>query len=242
MKIIKYQKLKNGKYEILLENGEKLKVFEDIILKENLLWKKEIANQEDLMQKNNQYAIMDTALKRIAHHVESKKSLSDYLSKKGYCAEDIQNVLQELMMKGYLDDTYYAKCYINDHINLSNDGPLKIINHLESMKISKDIYLPFLDGKDNIWQEKIQAYIAKNLKSNKKSLYIFKNKMLINLVNLGYEKEMVNAFLNQVKLENSEELKKQAEEKIRLKLSKKYAGSELEYKIKEKLYQKGFFE
>ena len=40
MKIIKYKKKTDGKYEIILENNDKINLYEDIILKEDLLWKK----------------------------------------------------------------------------------------------------------------------------------------------------------------------------------------------------------
>ena len=66
--------------------------------------------------------------------------------------------------------------------------------------------------------------------------------MLINLVNLGYDKEMINGCLNKISIDNLDELKNIEKEKIRKKLSRKYTGDELERKIKEKLFQKGFFE
>ena len=65
--------------------------------------------------------------------------------------------------------------------------------------------------------------------------------MLINLINLGYDREMINECLNNIKIDNQDELKKKEEEKIRKKLERKYQGDELERKIKEKLYQRGFF-
>ena len=242
MKIIKYKKVGSGKYELELENREKVKLYEDIILKENLLWKKEIDDIEDLLKKNSQYEIYDVALKRISNHVESKKGIYNYLIKKGYDAKRINEIIDKLTRNGYLNDAYYAKCYINDHLHLSNDGPLKIKKHLEEVDITADIYNDYLEIDDKIWIERIQKYLDKSLKTNKKSMYLFKNKMLVNLVNLGYERDMINDCLSNITFNNQNELKKKEEEKIRLKLSKKYEGSELERKIKEKLYQKGFFE
>ena len=36
MKIAKYKKLKNNIYEVTLENNDKIKLYEDVILKEKL--------------------------------------------------------------------------------------------------------------------------------------------------------------------------------------------------------------
>ena len=38
MKIDKYKKLRNGKYELIMENGEGIQLYEDTILKYNLLF------------------------------------------------------------------------------------------------------------------------------------------------------------------------------------------------------------
>ena len=242
MKIIKYKKLQNGKYEIELDNNEKIKIYEDVILKENLLWKKEIDNLDDLLKKNNDYEIEDIAMKRLSHHVESVNGMKNYLKKKGYEDEIITKVINKLTEKNYLNDNYYAKCYVLEHINLTNDGPLKIKKHLDELEINYNDYSEYLNIDNNIWYERIKKYLDKQQKVNKKSIYIFKNKMLINLINLGYEKEMINECLNNISISNQNELKEKEKEKIRIKLSRKYSGDELERKIKEKLYQKGFFE
>ena len=242
MKIIKYNKLKNNKYEIILENNEKIKVYEDVILKENLLWKKEIDDIDKLLEKNKDYEIEDTALKRLSHHVESINGMRDYLIKKGYSNESVSNLIDKLINKGFLNDNYYAKCYITNQINLSNDGPLKIKKHLDDLEINEDIYNEYLDMDSNIWCERIKKYLDKQIKLNKKSIYVFKNKMLINLINLGYDRGLINECLSHISIDNQDELRKKEEEKIRKKLERKYSSEELERKIKEKLYQKGFFE
>ena len=241
MKIIKYKKVGSNKYELILDNNEKIKLYEDVILKENLLWKKEIDDLDNLLKINSEYEIYDIAIKRISSHVESKKGMYDYLNKKGYDNKNILETIDKLINMGYLNDNYYAKCYISDHLNLSVDGPKKIIKHLEDMEIDYNDYYEYLEYDDEFWKERINHYLEKQLKVNKKSLYIFKNKMLINLINLGYDKELINSCLNNITIDNQDELKEKEREKIRIKLERKYTGDELERKIKEKLYQKGFF-
>ncbi len=242
MKIIKYNKINGNKYEVYLENNEKIKLYEDVILKEELLLKKEIDDISKILVINSQYEIYDVSLKYLNHHVISIKGMKDYLLKKNYVEEDINNTIDKLIKNGYLNDSYFAKCYINDKINLTNDGPLKIIKYLEDNNIEREVYSEILDKDDEIWSSRIKKYLEKQVKLNKKSSYYFKNKMMVNLINLGYEKEMINSLLNNITIDNQEELKNIEKEKIRKKLEKKYSGNELERKIKEKLYQRGFFE
>ena len=242
MKINKYKKLKSNKYEVILENDEKIILYEDVILKEELLLKKEIDNLDRITKINEEYDVFETALRYLNHHVMSTKGMCEYLKKKNFDLQSIDKTIDNLKCKGYLNDEYYAKCYISDHINLSNDGPYKIIKHLEELDINSSIYAEYLSKYNHTWKDRIEKYINKNLKTNKKSTYFFKNKMLVNLINLGYDKEMINESLSHIKIDNLDELKNIEKEKIRKKLSRKYTGDELERKIKEKLYQKGFFE
>lgn len=242
MQISKYKKLKNNIYEVTLENDEKIKLYEDVILKEDLLLTKEITDLKRITVINNKYEVYDVALKYLNHHVMSIKGMKEYLSKKKYNEKDINETIDKLIKNGYLNDSYYAKCYISDHINLSNDGPYKMIKHLEELDINSSIYAEYLSKYNDIWKDRIEKYINKNLKTNKKSSYYFKSKMLINLINLGYDKEMINDCLSKVTIDNLDELKEKEKIKIRKKLERKYSGDELERKIKEKLYQKGFFE
>ena len=242
MKIIKYHKLNTYQYEVVLDNNERIKLYEDVILSEELLLKGYIDDLEKILLINKKYEVYEVALNYLNHHVMSIKGINDYLKKKGYSEEDIENTITRLVDNHYLDDNYYAKCYINDKVHLTNDGPLKIMHHLEENGIYSEIYEELMEQYHDIWQDKIIKYVDKQIRLNKKSNYYFKNKMLVNLMNLGYEREMINQVLNHVNIDNQDELKIKEEEKIRKKLSLKYSGEELERKIKEKLYQRGFFE
>ena len=242
MKIIKYQKLNGNKYNVYLDNGEKIKLYEDVIIKESLLLKKEIDDIDGLIELNSKYEIYEISLRYISTKIRSIKEMNDYLLKKGYSEIDINNTIDKLIKKGYLNDDYYSKCYISDRMNLSNDGPLKIKKHLEELEIPYPVYSKYLkDFNYSLQKEKVSDYINKKLKSNRKSRYMFKNSMIVNLVNLGYDKELVNECLYHVYVDDKDNLAKE-KEKIRKKLEKKYSGDELEYKIKQKLYQKGYFE
>lgn len=242
MKIIKYKKISSSKYEIILENNEKIKLYEDVILEEELLLKGVIEDINNILEINKKYEIYDISLKYLSKHLVSYKSMKDYLLRKNYLEQDVLSTLKKLQEKGFLNDLYFAKCYINDHVKLTNDGPYKIKRYLEDNNISSDIYEELLHNYDYLWYEKIHKYIEKQLKVNKKSSYYFKNKMVINLISLGYDKEMINDCLSKIKLDNEEDLREKMILKIRKKLARKYSGDELEKKIKEKLYQQGFFE
>ena len=56
----------------------------------------------------------------------------------------------------------------------------------------------------------------------------------------GYSKEYFIDVLNSLNSKNSQELIEKEKNKLMQKLERKYAGKELEFQVKRKLYQKGF--
>ena len=68
---------------------------------------------------------------------------------------------------------------------------------------------------------------------------MLKNKIMTDLINLGYDKSDIVDVLNS-KTINDDEARNREYEKIKRSLEKKYSGDVLEYKIREKLYRKGF--
>ena len=203
MKIIKYKKLPGNKYKITLDNNDII-LYEDIIIKNMILLKKEIKENE----------------------------LKQYLEK----------IILNLTKEGYLNDDYFTKCYINDSINLKNIGPNKIIHELEKLGIDKSIIDKNIKVfTSSIEEEKIKKIIDKKVKTNKnKSVYNLKNNIKLNLINQGFNVEIIDKNINNINFDETSIYEKEYN-KLYNKLSKKYTSYELEQKIKQKLYQKGLF-
>jgi len=244
MKIERYTKLKNGQYKLNLDNNTNILLHEDLILKHELLIYKEI-NEEDidkLLEENTSYIAYDLALSYLKVKMRSKKEMKDYLSKKQVNNELINIAIKKLEEQGYLNDSIYAKYFISDKINLSNDGPYKIKESLSKLGISEDIILESMKSFDrDLETYRIKKLIEKQIKINhNKSEYLLKQKMINYLVNLGYTKELIVSLINDISVDD-EDIKKKEYDKLYNKLSKKYSGKELEYKMKQKMYQKGFY-
>ena len=60
MKIVKFKKTGKSKYKLYLENNQTLSLYEDIIIKHNLILKKEIDNNEinKLVKENINYLFL----------------------------------------------------------------------------------------------------------------------------------------------------------------------------------------
>ena len=89
--------------------------------------------------------------------------------------------------------------------------------------------------------ERIDKIVNKLLKSNKsRGGYVLRTKIFNDLMNLGYTKEYINIVLNDKNYDNSDIYKKEYD-KLLKKYSKKYSGNELDYRVKQALYQKGLY-
>ena len=242
MKITKYKKIRN-KYRVYFEDSSSVDLYEDIILKHSLLLKKEVTKKqlEIIVNDNKKEEIYDVSLKYISIKMRSKKEIKDYLKRKEYDDIDIKNTISRLEKNNLINNKEYARAYIIDRINLSNDGPNKIKKDLIHEGIEEEVINQYIDKIDyDELYNKLDRLIDKKIISYKKySGEKLKYKILVFFINLGYNKDIIERILNNKDLTNSEQGLIEYK-KLFNKYSKKYEGYELENIIKQKLYQKGF--
>jgi regulatory protein len=243
VRIDKIEKLPSGKYKLFFENGEKLITYDDVILKNNLLFHKEISDDvyQALMGDTSYYGIYNDCLKYIGKRIRSEKEIREYLMKKELKEDTILKIVSELKKNGFIHDGRFAKAFVSDKIYLSNMGPNRIRKELEELGVSDDIIESSMDEiKSEDVYEHLNKIILKKIKSNHKySRSILKEKILSSCMDLGYEKSMIVSIFDSLYQEDKDILYKESE-KIRNKLSRKYSGDELNYQLVAKLYQKGF--
>ena len=244
MKIIKFTKKRDGMYSLLLEDDDTILVHEDLILKYGLLMHKEI--DDDLRDKiegeNLNYTAKTVALKYITTRFRSEKEVREHLNKKGVDKDIINIVVDSLKKDNYINDELFCEMFINDKITLTLEGPGKIVKELNDLGIHSNIISEKMIKYDEyIEKEKINKIIEKQIKSNhNKSNYILKNKIHSYLTSNGFSSSLSLECLNNTSFNNDKDLAKKEYEKLYKKYKDKYSDSELEYVIKQKMYQKGF--
>ena len=173
MKIIKYEKSKKNKYKVYLENGDFIELYEDIILKYELLLKKNIDDIEKLKKENDDYKLYIKTLEYINKRIRCESEIRIYLKKYTSNLSLIDEIVKKLHDKKLLDDKLYIKSYINDKINFTNDGPIKIKKNLIALELDAFLIDDLLEiFNEKLEFERIENYVNKNLKTNKKSLYL----------------------------------------------------------------------
>ncbi len=241
MKIKKIKKI-GSKYKLILDNDEEITTYEEVILKNGLLYDKNITEKEreKIISDTAYYLSYHKALNMINRRLRSEYEIIKELRKNELSNKDIEKITDELKKINLINDEAYAKAYTNDKINLSLDGPHKIRKNLEEHKIEEKYINQAIANIDKeILYNHIDKIINKKVKNNTKyTAYMLKQKIINYLVNLGYDRIMIIERLENIKIENKN-LEREMD-KIYNKLKTKYNGDQLIYKLKNKLYTKGF--
>ena len=198
MEIVKYEKKGNSNYLIYLSDGRKIKINEEVILKYKLLYKKEIDEflLSEIIQDNNNYDIYNKCVKYISVRIRSKYEIIEFMKRKGVSVELINEVVDKLIKNKLIDDDIYTKAYIHDKLQFSTMGPNRIKGELEKQGIDNNIISKYIyDIDDKLIDDKINKQINKIIKSTKNKSNI-KNKIYMNLNNLGYSYDMIMRNIN----------------------------------------------
>lgn len=240
MEIKKFKKLKNNIYELELDNGSLVKLYDDVIVKYSLLINKRIDNKllDEITKYNTSLDAYYLSLKYISKKLRCEKEIEKYLTKLEFNKEIIDKTISKLNKDGYLKHDIYIKSYINDVYNFNNYGPDKIKFNLRKLGFNLNEIEPYLEDKD--FRSKAIKIIDKKVKANHKlSNYMLKQNISNYLINLGYSRDIFYDYLDAVKVNNKDVLVKDANIFIK-KYSKKYENRELLYFVKDKLYKKGY--
>ena len=241
LKITKYKKSTNGKYKVYLEDGRELSLYEETILKFELLLKKEVTDIPKINEYNLEWDVYYVALKSIKSRFKSVHDTREFLVKKEYPIELIDKAIDRLVKQGYLNDDSFTKGFINSQIVTTSNGPYKIRRELSDKGISSKIIDDNIDVFDDRLQiERINKLASKMLRSNRtRGGSILRKKITTDLVNMGYDAELIYKVLTNFSFNDTKEIAEREYNKLYKKYSKKYEGEELNYKIKQAMYQKG---
>ncbi len=241
LKIIKYQKIKKNIYLVNIDQ-EQYSLYDDVIVKYNLLLKKEITKKEldEIIKYNKELECYYDALKYLNYKMRTKNEVIKYLSK-NFSNEEIKQTIKKLIKENYLNDELYINSYLNDSLKFSSFGKLKIKQKLLNLGLDENLVLNHLNEVDDkIWQEKCDKLALKKVKSYKDSSQLVKKKVKNYLLNNGYDLVFVMNSLKNIKIESNLDNLVKEYNKIKTKLSKKYDGENLEFQVKMKLLSKGY--
>ena len=141
MRILKYKKISSGKYQITLDDNRELKLYEDVILKYELLLKKDISDDmlPEIEAYNNECDVYYVALKALKSRFKSSWELRKMLLSKEYPSSSVDMAIEKLEKQGYINDSVYARSFLNNKLITTSNGPYKIKQEMIKKGIDESI-------------------------------------------------------------------------------------------------------
>ena len=132
MRIKKITKLKSGKYKMEFDNNTKIITYDNILIENNILFKKEIDDElyDKLYNETLDYNLYSRVLKYTLIKMRSLKEIKKYMNKLEINEEEQNKIVSKLQENNFINDNKFAEAFIADKINLSSSGPNKIKKEL----------------------------------------------------------------------------------------------------------------
>ena len=241
MDIVKFKKDRGNYYKVFFNDDTSILLHDDVIVKYNLLVNKNMNKKkyEEVLEYNDFLKGYYKSIKYINTKLRSEVEIKEYLKKMDINTKETDKIIKLLYKDGYLNKDNYLRAFINDKYNLSNIGPIKIKSDLIKIGYSEFEIDKQLLSKD--WNMKLNNIISKKIKNNHNmSNNMLKIKTINDIIRIGYEKEKVVSMLNSHDLKDDYSILEKELVKIKNKYSNKYSEKELEFKVVNYLYKKGF--
>ena len=242
MEVKSYKKIRGNLYRVTLDDGNNYELYDDVILKYELLIDKRIDEKKltKILEENEVLDAYYKALKYLGIKMRTRREVEFYLKKKDLSSKAIKKAIDKLEKEGYINSKMYVEAYVNDSINLGTNGPVKIKNALLKLGIDEGDIDEYLNNVDSsTWTDKIEKFVLKKAKTNKVGISLFKNKVYSDLISLGYHSDDIKPVLEAFDLNTDDAFLKEAD-KVFGKLSTKYSGTELKLRFKSKMFTKAF--
>ncbi|WP_240375785.1 RecX family transcriptional regulator [Bacillus piscicola] len=201
---------------------------------------------EHILRADNERKAWEATIQYITKTMKTEYEIKQYLHKKDYTNEAVLAAVERAKSYGYLDDKEYANAFVRSKIAAVNKGPVVIQKELEE----KGVPASYIDQAISQFtlDKQVAAAVAilqkKGKQKKNESNIAFKNRLTQTLIRKGYSHDVVQEAWPRAEIEVSEEEEKVAVasqgEKAFNKWKKKYTSTQLERKVKETLYRKGF--
>ncbi len=194
---IKQQVKRQGRYSIYIDGKYSFSLSEHELLLQGLRIGQEFDKQE--FEKIQDTAAEDKAYMRaldlLARRPRSVWEMEQYLKRKGYEHNIIQNILNMLSNRGLLDDKKFATSWVESRRLLKPVSKRRLSQELQQKKISKDIISLVLEEDETSEQDVLRDLIERKRRQTR---YQDNEKLMAYLIRQGFSYGDVKEVLAQL--------------------------------------------
>ena len=191
---IKQQVKRQGRYSIFIDGSFRFGLSESALLEQSLrigqeLTDRQLADLTDVAQADKAFSRL---LDLIARRPRSIWEARDYLRRKGYEEELIEQIVARVQKIGYLDDFDFARRWAESRRLLKPISSKKLMFELRQKRISDDIITQVLQQTDDDYDERA---VLRELIVRKQSRYPDDQKLIRYLAGQGFRYDDIKAVL-----------------------------------------------
>ncbi|MDQ0215983.1 regulatory protein [Oikeobacillus pervagus] len=239
---ISVQQKNKERYNIFLNDEYAFSVDEAVLTRFQLKKGKDVSHHEiqEFQIADDLRKSVNKAIHYLSRRMRSEQEVRNYLRKIEVEEAIIQAVIDRLYELNYLNDDEFTEAYVKTQMNTTDKGTELITKELKEKGIQDDL----IDKHLSIFPEELQLEKAEKivqkiaLKNRNESAVQIKKKAEQSLRRKGYSWGVITQIKVETKEDDWEVLLYQLE-KAKRKYTR-FSGFELEMKIKQYLYRKGF--
>ncbi|MEC9274483.1 MAG: regulatory protein RecX [Candidatus Neomarinimicrobiota bacterium] len=138
---IQVQKRRKNRRNIYLDDGSVFGVSEDVFISIPIHIGDTISDQvfNDILESDSKSKIYNSAISLLSYRMRSKSELKDRLIRKNYNEDSIMDVINNLELKGYLDDEKFAYAFAKEKVKNKLIGPAALKFEMSSHKLDLEL-------------------------------------------------------------------------------------------------------
>lgn len=192
---IKAQVKRQGRYSIYVDEKYSFSLSENELLTIGLRVGQEYTQEEfDDLQKK---AVLDKAYMRaydqLSRRARSEWELRDYLKRKEYDEQTIDQIIITLHDKGYVDDAKFAESWMRNRRLLKATSKMRLRQELRQKRVSDDIINQALEEDETSEQDVLKDLIQRKRQQTR---YQEKDKLMQYLLRQGFRYDDIKGVIN----------------------------------------------
>lgn len=209
-KVTKIQAQKRkGRYNVFLDGKYAFPVEEQTLIDFRLMNGVEVTDEQikEIQDSENINKAYGDALNYLSYQLRTKKEIKDYLYKKEYHRDAVDEVISRLEKLHYLDDAAYAKSFISNQLRTTSNGPKVIEQKMAQKGVPNNIIQDSVVEIDyDTLLENATEFAKKQVrKQHRASFKQMVTKLHSSLYQKGFANEVIEETIKNLELEPDED-------------------------------------
>lgn len=245
---ISQQKRTAHRFNIFINDEYAFSVSEDVYINFQLYKGKELTDEEieRIQQADDVQRAYAVAINYLSYRMRTEAEIRTHLREKELAPDVIDRAIARLYDEQLLDDFIFAETFVRDRMNRSTKGPNVIRQELSQKGVDRTLIDDALQvyTKEKQFDKAFELGQKEAKKTSRRPLQRRKDQMRARLLRRGFTKDVVFPVVDQIDfpVDENEEflLLKNEADKLYTRYKNKYDPYELNMRLKQRLYSRGF--